>query len=507
MTFRGNVVAMMPAGGIDNNQGSQNIDNAKCADAQNVRFWRSDVVQRGGFAGYLLDGGGAPIAVSAGAVTGVHTATYSNGVQVTAFGANTVLAKDNGAGGYANVKTGLTASANNYFAFAELNDLTIAINGVDVPFKFSDSVAGTNLVGTPPAHAKAILSYFNRILMGNMGGASSGLVQWCALNNQDDWTSDTAGSATPQLKAGQYITAMAANGTDAFLFYNRSIWEIHYTADSTKPFAFTVKDPTVGAVSQGGVVVLPNESGMLFVSQRGIYRMRAPDYTPVRVSKDIDGTWATLNKTRLPYVSAALYPAFNEAWFSVSTGSSSTHDLVLVYDYERDAWTKFAIAANALGNWIDSTGETRILHGDTSGVPFIDESGTSDNGVAIDAFVTSKNYVLVDGIRKARVSRIEVDIDGQPAGSTLEINYGYDLQGLSRQSTVSQAITGAVWDTARFDADSWVSEEQITRRIYSKGDGTRFQWQIRNRIKDQIFRLYQFRIGVIPEGLPKEEAA
>lgn len=494
------VIQMMPYHGINNRAVEQNIPEEYCADAQNVRFAKLDIDQRGGFAGYLQSVG-VPLAPAAAAGTGFYSTEYSTGNKVTVAAAGTVLAKDNGAGAWANVKTGLTAGQDNLFSFVDLNDLTIATNGVDPLFKYSDSVAGTNLIGTPPGRAKAIMVLLQRVVIGNPSDANRHLIQWCGIGNPDDWVSNLAGSAEP-IKKGQEVRALGAFGTDAFVFYNKSIQQMHPTGDSTKPFVFTTKDPGIGAMSQVGLAIVPDGSAGFFVGQRGVYKMEAPDYIPRIISRPIDGIWRTLNKTRLKFFSAKVNPLFDEVWFTVSTGSSSTNNAVLVYNFELDAWTRFTVVANALGLFENASGDPVMTHCDYSGMPYLNESGNQDmkaDGTfdAIDAYATSRAYTLMDGMRTGEVARIELDVEGQPAGSTVEFNHGYDLGGLAVQKTLDAAVVGDQWDVGQWDVMKWAADQQKLITLIGDGHGRKWQWQVRNRKKNTRMRVHQVRAGII----------
>lgn len=513
MSFDGQkVLEMMPYRGINTRQAEQNIPLEFCADAQNVRFSRLDIEQRGGFTGYLMDTGvtpNVPKRPASAAGTGFYSARYNSGTTVTVAAAGTVLAKEN-AGAWSNVMTGLTSGQNNLFTFVDLNDVTIASNGVDTPFKYSDSVAGATLGGTPPARAKAIMVFNQRVVVGNPSDANRHLVQWSSIGNPDLWTGSLAGSAEPFKKSGREVRALFNFGTDAFVGYDKGIFQMFPTGDSTKPFVFKMKDPGARVMSQVGVAIVPDGSIGFFVGQRGIYKMAAPDYTPRIISRDIDGIWRTLNKTRLRYFSAKVYEQYDEVWFAVSTGSSNTNNLVLVYNYELGSWSKFAINANALGSYEDANGDERMVHVDYSGYPFVNDSGVTDlnsdgTTAAVDAYVTSRAYTLVDGVREGRVSRIYLDITGQAAGSMLEFNHGYDLQGLTFQNTLDQSLGGDQWDASNWDGATWAPEGQKLLYLRGAGQGQRWQWQVRNRQKGVTFRTLSVRAGVVFEG--RREAA
>lgn len=457
------------------------------------------------YAGATSTGSAYTVRHTGSAVAGLFQAKFGNAATRLIGAAGTAL-KRSADGDWTSVKGALTltASADNLFKFAVINDLIIGSNGVDQLFKVSDATdPAVALGGTPPSYAKCILAFQNRLLAGNVtDAAGKGKVQWCVLNNPDNWTGAGSGSATPRLKGGQEITGMGAVGDEAFLFYDASIYRIVPTGDGNSPFGFPDHEQALGCVSPQSVVSVEDRGLIFFAGQRGIYKMEAPSYRPIRISRRIDVTWDGLNKTRLAQIVGERVPNFNAVAFSVSIAGATSHSKVLVYDYDRDAWTTFAgIAANSWAVIKDSVGDQQVLFGNYSGIAQQIESGTSDDGTAITAFVTSKSYSVVDGYRRGRVPFAVLYVDGQTAGSELEFNHGFDLAGISRFSSISQETGGAAYDTTGvWDESTWANEGQLPRRLILNGFGHHFQWQIKQSVLNDTFRLYGIDLGVKSEG-------
>lgn len=576
MTFRGNVITMIPSRGINNAAGDQNIADDEVVAAQNVRFFNGDIQQRSGFTrtvnmpvdgtnatagtvavtngsatvtgtgtnftsamvggGFIKTGDTASYKITAVAsttsltlgtvyagttssgsaytirhtgnpVTGQFQAEFSTGVTRFIAAAGTSLVKMNTDGSdWTSIKGALsfTSGKDNLFSFCVLNDLIIGTNGVDQLFKFSDATdPAVVLGGTPPSKAVAVAKFQNRVIAVNVtDAAGKGKVQWCTLNNPDDWTSSGSGSATPILKGAQELRGIGTVGNEAFVFYERAIFRIYPTGDAKSPFGFPEHSTNIGCLSPQSVVAVEDRGIIFFVSQLGIYRMQAPSYVPEKISHRIDATWALINKSRIRRVVAGHLANFNEVWFSISLGSNTTHSVVLIYDYDRDTWSS-AVGPNAnwLGIFKDSNGDQLLCHGDYNGRIFTLESGTTDDGAAIDAFVTSKAYPLVDGYRRGRVSFANLHLEAQSfENSKVEFNYGYDPATLNFFSTVDQFSGQAVFGTAVFGTDTFAAQFQIAVRAGLVGQGAYFQWQVRQRTSGDTFRLYRLELGVIKEG-------
>lgn len=440
-------------------------------------------------------------------VTGQFHAKFSSGTTLFIAMAGSAMVKatsDNS--DWTSIKGALTSTslATNLFSFCILNDLVIGTNGVDALWKFSDSNdPATAIGGTPPSKALAVATFQNRVLAVNVtNAAGKGKVQWCTLNNPDDWTSSGSGSATPILNGAQELRGIGIVGNEGFIFYERAIFRIYPTGDAKSPFGFPDHAANIGALSPQSIVAVEDRGIIFFAGQLGIYKMEAPSYLPVRISERIDTTWNSINKSRMRYIVANRHPVFQEVWFSVSNDGATTHALILIYDYDRDTWTT-AVGPNAnwLGTYVDSDGETRLCHGDYNGRVFVNESGTSDDGSTIDAYVSSKAYPLVDGYRRGRVPFVNLHLASQTTDtSQIEFNYGYTPGTMNAFTTVDQFVGGAEYDSAVFDVDTFVEDSQITVRKDITGQGAYFQWQVRQRVLDNSFRLYGLELGVIGEG-------
>lgn len=576
MTFRGTVISMIPARGINNAAGDQNIADEEVVAAQNVRFFNGDVEQRGGFARTVnmpIDGTtatGGTIAVTNGSTTVVGTGTnfvagmvgggiiktgdtasykitavasttsltigsayagttssgsaytirhtgnpvtgqyqvkFSSGsTRFIACAGSSIVKMNSDGSDWTSIKGALTSTSgqNNLFSFAVINDLIIATNGVDALWKYSDVTdPAVVLTGTPPSKALALATFQNRLLTVNVtDAAGKGVVQWCTLNNPDNWTGSGSGSASPILKGGQELRGIGVVGNEGFIFYENAIFRIYSTGDAKSPFGFPNHAASVGCLSPQSVVTVQDRGVIFFVGQLGIYKMEAPSYFPERISGRIDKTWEAINKTRINKVVAGHLSNFNEVWFSLSLGSGTTNSIILFYDYVRDAWSS-AVGPNAnwLGTFIDSDGDVRLCHGDYNGRIFTLESGVTDDGAAIDAYVTSKAFALVDGYRLGRVPFVNLHLDAQSfEDSQVEFNYGYAAQTLNFFSSVSQFVGQAVYGTAIYGTDTFAAQFQIAQRAGTVGQGAYMQWQVRQRTLGDRFRLYRMEIGVIKEG-------
>lgn len=500
MAYRGNIVPIMPTKGINTSLGPEMIGDDYVVSAQNYRFRDGDWTQRKGYALYDDDA----VAAST-AITGMFQALFSGGTTSFLVCTGTDIYKLS-SGTWTSVKGALTLDGNATYlnSFCVLNDLIIGVNGKNQIWKYNAATDPAVAVsGTPPSTAIALLSFYNRVL----ALSANGTLYWSTINNPDDWTSAYAGSAAPGLKTGQYGIALGSVGEDAFIFMSGSIWRVNYTGDSKAPFVFRIHDTATGCCGRQTVATVPDRGLLFFANYQGIYTMQAPGFTPVRISQPLDGVggiWESINKTKLSQISAITNPAKNEVWFSCTLTSGTTNSIVLVYDYDRQTWTTFTgINASTLANFQDGNGDIRVFHGDHSGYIYDNDSGTSDNGTLIDAYVTSKAYPLVDGFNGARVTFVRLFHDLQSSQGDFEFGYGYDLSGITNTKMIPQGIGGALWDTAIWDSAMWATTAQVCTDRNLSGGGHHFQFQLRSRTLNILSRVYKIILGVKPIGRKK----
>lgn len=484
MTFKGNNVPILPRRGLNDADDPITLEEGFSPDCLNVRFDKRGVYKRDGFTRYIAT------ATKADDVVGIAQLTLGTGAnhQVALCG-NDLFKEDSGAWSSIKGSLTLTAGQNNHVQFAQLTDLLIGTNNVDQIWKWSGTGNAAALGGSPPTTAKGIAAFQNYLFLLNTlesGTRYPGRVRWSLLNNAENWPA--ANFNTLLNLTGQVGQGFGKFGNQMFAFFDRSIFEIVYTGDAVTPFTFPVASPDIGSVSGHAIVAV--DDAIFFPSHRGIYVMAGG--VPKYISAPIEDTWSTINTGRLGNIIGVHNRLYNEVWFAISTGASSSHDKILVYNYVQNWWTVFSgPSINAFGVYL-STIPLAILAGTIDiGMVLRGNSGSyNDDGSAITAYCSTRPMAFGDPGRKRQVKRLQVMLESESSSTAkTQIKYAYDLRPMGAGVEVSMASSGAIYDTAQFDVDEFVEEGQIIAYARPNGHGRMFQAQIFNDQLNVAFRV------------------
>lgn len=215
---------------------------------------------------------------------------------------------------------------------------------------------------------------------------------WSAIGDPDTW--DTANDFI-QIPGNGETLAIADLGDNLAIFKSRSIqylsgwgdsdWRI--TASSSN---VTNVDENVGIAGAFAHTRVGNE--IWYMDDEGnIRRLFQTDFDPFRrdiISTKLRGTLNGLNKTKLDLVRAWTHN--DKVYFSVPNGSSSTNDLVLVFDINAsrrtgsEAWTTYTGWEPTQWLSYPTSGTPDLYMSDKNGKIY-KYSGDDDDGTAVDA--------------------------------------------------------------------------------------------------------------------------
>ena len=180
-----------------------------------------------------------------------------------------------------------------------------------------------------------------------------------------------------------------------------------------------------------------------------------------------------------------------------SLAGSGTHNLLLVYDTAYKAWTKFSgINCNAMTPYEIGTQQKAIAVADYTGFVNRYPSGDTDAGTAIDAFYQSGHLRLdIPTMKTFREFQLVLRQEGN---KSVTFERRIDFAGAGTASTISLAGTGALWDTAIWDADAYADIATAITRILVNQDGDFIQWRISDATTNSPFLLRGVRLWAEP---------
>lgn len=242
----------------------------------------------------------------------------------------------------------------------------------------------------------------------------------------------------PSEIAGDTLNGLKVWNGNLYAFKRHSIWIIEYTGVATAPFQARRLTGNVGALSHWSIK--ETDKGLVFLSERGPAICYGTFAAIIPTAKAILNKFdpndaARYNLTAMQYTTAGINSTKSQIHWGVSSVSSSTRDLTLVYDFENEAFWEDDISANVYNEVTDANSFPSVWFGDYSGQVFQSDNGTSDNGVPIDFYFDTPKMALGIPFHWKTITQVFVSGDVQSSG-TLWVDLFLD-----NSSTISQTLT------------------------------------------------------------------
>lgn len=442
------------------------LPTKSASDVQNIQFDdRGQLTKRKGY----LNNNTTNLTNSTATAGGYLQSTKGTSFLAIIVGTNVYTTGNTYGGSYTNV-TGtatLTASINNLGQFTSFKDYGVFCNESDAPIQVTASAALR--ITNVSTGAKTCEGYNGYLVIGNLseGGTTFGSrLRWSDLGDISTWPANNYIDIEPD--DGDSIVAIKRYQTNLYVFKKKSVYEIIQTGGAGAE-AFIVRPLArgIGAWAKNSVKAIENR-GLVFLASNGVYLYDGSnfDFISDPIQRTVDG----LNRSRYAYAVGEVFPVKNQYWLSVSEGSDTRNQTILVWDYIQKAWSVYdGIKANMLTQAEDSTGNVLLFSGDYNGDVYKQNTGTVDspNGVstAISAFYASPNlYFGSPEIDKTYKYLYLFSKATTSATITVDLAYDYQDSYTDTQS-IDVGSTGAIWGTAVWGTDLWPGTSTQVQRI------------------------------------------
>ena len=295
--------------------------------------------------------------------------------------------------------------------FIQASNRLFGFTGTEVVDVDSALTVTRNRAGVPTA--KFGIWFHNFLFTANTSSNPSRL-EWSALGNPISFSGTDYFDVNPN--DGDEITGLAVLNDELFVFKRNTIWSITgwsgatFTATTVAGQNTNSKIYGYGCVSHQSIVNTGKD--LYYLSFLGgtphIRSFRQTQFAQVLeegiVSWDIENTLDGVNKSQLAKC-AGVYDGKYIYW-AIPNGSSTTNDLVLVFDPEKKkrsslgihrSWVKWKGVTPSQYFTSTISGRTKVYFCDATTGGFVYEQGVStysDNGTAIEMDVRTREYML-----------------------------------------------------------------------------------------------------------------
>ncbi len=423
--------------------------------------------------GQLLKRPGQSIINSTGVLTtsavtggGYHASSSGNPFFGVVVGTNVYRTGNTFGGSYTNVvgTVTLTSSASNLVQVTDINDKLIFCNESDKPFYLDSTHNAVALNETLFSAAKTCGTYGSYLVVGNTTESSVAFpsrVRWSDINTPDSFPALNFIDVEPD--DGDKIVSIIGFEDSVYIFKKRTIYRMLITGlDGPDAFIIRPLARNIGAWAKNSVRVVPGE-GLFFLAQNTVYKLSssgADAYTGsglIPIGDPIQRTFDSINRTQWGNAVAAVYPKRYQYWISVATGSATSNNTILVFDYMQKAWSVYAIKANALAQAEDSNGNNLLITGDYLGNQYKqDGTNTTDNVAGVTTNIgfsyTTPDLLFDSPEYTKNFKYLYIFFNVVESTTTVEASFDYS-SNYEYSSQVSLGQVGALYDSAIYDTD------------------------------------------------------
>lgn len=380
-------------------------------------------------------------------ISGLFAATTSAGTTKVLASYGTTL-DDITAGAFGTAVSGVTLTSDTMVAMTMFNDLFIICNTGGGPYKWSGSGSAASLGGSPPANAQYNCVHKGRLWLAGPGydfsAASSdrSRINGSGLNNPELWDTTTNPDNCVSIgfnKGDGYVVNGMCSGGD-FMLVSKisnvagSLEGAIYALFGSSPFDFVTKK-ILSFPALSHTAMLPYDNFVIVATPKGIFAINGRN--PARLD---DAIWPTYDA--IPNKGTIALGRYKKTVRFAYPASGTTNNRELILDVERGVWGRnTGKAVRIYGNHPDG----RLLLGKAGSSVLVweDESGTNDDGSAIDFYWETPDIDFGEGNAQKRLHSIYTHAKNTGSYSLSVEQYG-DGSAQSLGATMNVSTEGPV---------------------------------------------------------------
>lgn len=322
------------------------------------------------------------------------------------------------------------------------------------------------------------------------------LIRWSGQNDPYNWTPDPTNQAgfTRLSHGSQIITTVQAR-QEIVVFTDSSAYSLQYLGPPYV-WASQLLGDNLSIISPNAAVIA---SGIVF--WMGVDKFYAYDGRVQTLNCDLRRyIFQDLNPTQTLQIFCGTNEGFNEVWWFYCSGSSTTVDKYVIYNYVEKIWYYGTMARTA---WLDSGLLPTPIAATYSYNLVNHEFGLNDvetpEVLPLNAYISSSEFDIGDGHNFGFVWRILPDLTfenstNSPSGTTPTVTM--ELFGLSNSGS------GVTSDAGQPVASSstYNITEEFTGQIYTRLRGRQMIFKISSNQVNTAWQLGAPRIDIRPDG-------
>ena len=298
------------------------------------------------------------------------------------------------------------------------------------------------------------------------------LIRWASQDAPEDWAPQATNSAGfIRVSRGSVIKRAFATRQETLIFTDTGLHSLQFTG-TTDVFSLQELNNNISIMSSRAVATANNVVFWMGHDKFYMYSGRV-DTLPTSLWKHV---YQNFNYGAQDAVVAGTNEGFNEVWWLYPTGSSTSPDAYVIFNYVEKLWYYGSLERDS---WIDS-GLREYPQATYNGYIYNHEYGIDADGAAMESYIESADFDLGDGEKFMLTRRIipDVSFNGSTA-VTPEVDVqlkARNFPGANTQAETAERVIRTTATTHTPQVHMRARGRSATFKISSDTSGV--QWQL-----------------------------
>ena len=332
-----------------------------------------------------------------------------------------------------------------------------------------------------------------------LGGSTQDpmLVRWSDQESVTMWTPAATNQAGDiRLSRGSQIISCVQNRQEIVVFTDTSVYSFQYVG-TPGVWGSNIIGDNISIMSQNSAILAAGVTYWM-----GIDKFYKYSGTVTTLRCDLrEYIFANINQAQSQQIFSGTVEGFNEVWWFYCSGTSTTIDSYVVYNYQDDIWYYGQMARTA---WVDSTTLTYPVSASYANTLVYQENGLDDNisgtANAMDSYIQSSEFDLQFGSKFAFVNRILPDVTFRKStASSPQVTMTLIPMQNSGSGYNSPQATGGS-NVATITRTATAPIEQFTGQVFIRLRGRQLIFQIEGNQLGLQWQLGTPRIEIKSDG-------
>jgi hypothetical protein len=323
------------------------------------------------------------------------------------------------------------------------------------------------------------------------------LVRWSDQENPYQWVPEVTNQAGEfQLSIGSYIMGARSTRQEILIWTDSAIYSMQYLGPPYV-WGFNILMDNISVMSPNAMVTVNNVTYWMGADKFYMYSGRV-ETLPCSLRQYI---FADINKDQGYQVFSGTNEGYNEIWWFYCSGSSTSIDKYVIYNYLDRVWYYGSMARTA---WLDSGIRPYPMAADYQSLILYHESAVDDiaglSAVPINAYVQSSDFDIGDGHNFGFVWRILPDVNFN--GSNVN-NPQVTMTVKPRQNSGSPyglSDSPTVQSQDNYSTRGVYSVQEFDGQVYTRLRGRQMAFRIESNTLGVSWQLGSPRIDIRNDG-------